>query len=245
MPSDDLKVIGRKVLCIYMKKCFPGFLFTLAFMFCHVCAEAQVLVHQEPRHKPVFENERIRILEVKMPPGDTSQYHIHQTPSLFIFLSSSEAGSQLLGEKAIFGKNVGGRVLYEDLAPPHVRTHRVWNLDKDTFRVIDIELLFKDTGFMIAPLSIPALELEIDNGYVRAYRKALKTEEEFSTGRLDRPLILVSLDDFNAMVMRNGKPRRRIMKTGEFMIAEKDGSFFLKNESSDSTQIVLIELPVR
>jgi hypothetical protein len=110
---------------------------------------------------------------------------------------------------------------------------------------MDIELLFKDTGFMLAPLSLPALELEIDNGYVRAYRKTLQTGQEFSSGKQDRSLILVSLSDFNAMVMQNSNTRRQIMKTGEFIIVEKDDSFSLKNEGSYSTQFVLIELPVQ
>jgi hypothetical protein len=228
-----------------MKKCFRRILFILVLMFHYDCAKAQVLVHEEPRHRPVFQGQGVRILNVVLPPGDTTQYHIHQTPSVFIFLSNTEMGSQLKGEKATTGMNIDGRILYENLAPPHVRIHRVWNMDKDTMHVMDIELLFKDTGFIFAPLNLPGLELEIDNNYVRTYRGTLNTDQEFSPGKHERSLILVSLSDFNAMVMQNRKTLRRIMHAGDFMTIIKDDSFSLANNGNNSSQFVLIEFPVQ
>ncbi|HEX5667663.1 MAG TPA: hypothetical protein VFX73_02605 [Chitinophagaceae bacterium] len=227
-----------------MKKCFRGILFIVVFMFHYGSAKAQVLVHEEPRHRPVFQGQGVRILNVVLPPGDTTQYHIHQTPSVFIFLSNTESGSQLQGGKAITGKYIAGRVLYEDLSPPHVRVHKVWNMDNDTMRVLDIELLSKDTGFILAPLRIPGLELEIENSYVRAYRGTLKTGQEFSSGKQERPLILVSLSDINAVVMQNGKTLSRIMHTGEFITLGKDDSFSVANDGKYSSQFVFIELPL-
>lgn len=228
-----------------MKICSRVLLFTLVLMFHYVDGGAQVLVHEEPRHHPVFSDGRVRILNVLVPPGDTSQYHIHQTPSVFIFLSNTEMGAQLKGEKATTAKNIDGRILYENLAPPHVRTHRVWNLDNDTMHVMDIELLFNDTGFVLAPLSIPGLELEIDNSHMRAYRRTLINDQDFSLGKQDRSFILVSLSDFNALVRQNGKTQRRTMKTGEFVIIKIGDSFSMRNAGEDSSVFVLIELPVQ
>jgi hypothetical protein len=221
-----------------MSKCFRGILFILVLMLHYGYAKAQVLVHEEPRHRPVFQGQGVRILNVLLPPGDTTQYHIHQTPSVFIFLSNTESGSQLQGGMAITGKNIAGRVLYEDLSPPHVRIHKVWNMDKDTMRVLDIELLSKDTGFILAPLRLPGLELEIENSYFRAYRGTLKTGQE-------RPLILVSLSDINAVVMQHGETLSRIMHAGEFVAIKYGDSFSLKNSGEFNSQFVLIELPVR
>ena len=45
---------------------------------------AQVQVSKEPRHKKVLENKYIRLLDVNIPPGDTSLFHIHSTPSVFL-----------------------------------------------------------------------------------------------------------------------------------------------------------------
>lgn len=224
---------------------FRSFPYFLLLLFLFVDAEAQVLVHEEPRHKQVFQDSRIRILNVLIPPGDTSLYHIHQTPSVFIFLSNTEMGSQLKGEKATTGMNVDGRILYENLAPPHVRTHRVWNMDNHTMHVMDIELLFQESGFVLAPLKLPGLELEIENSHMRAYRRTLVNDQDFSLGKQDRSLILVSLSDFNALVKQNRKTLRRTMKTGEFVTIQKGDSFSLKNAGDADSQFVLIELPVR
>ncbi len=217
----------------------------ILLLFLFIDAGAQVLVHEEPRHKQVFQDSRIRILNVLISPGDTSLYHIHQTPSVFIFLSNTEMGSQLKGEKATTGMNIDGRILYENLAPPHVRTHRVWNMDNDTMHVMDIELLFQDSGFVLAPLKLPGLELEIDNNYVRAYRRTLMNDQEFSLKKQNRPLIFVSLNDFQARVEQNGKTLRQTLKTGEFVTIQKGDSFSLKNAGDADSQFVLIELPVR
>jgi hypothetical protein len=118
-------------------------------------------------------------------------------------------------------------------------------MDKDTMRVLDIELLSKDTGFILAPLRLPGLELEIENSYVRAYRGTLKTGQEFSPGKQERPLILVSLSDINAVVMQHGETLSRIMHAGEFVAIKYGDSFSLKNSGEFNSQFVLIELPVR
>ena len=146
-----------------MPKQFLGIIsLTLAISNCLSTVQAQVLVHQEPKHHLVFENKQIRILNVVMAPGDSSVFHIHHTPSLFLFFTNTQTGSMLQGKSASMGKTTAGEMLYENLAAPNTRTHRVWNVDKDTFQVMDIELLSKDAGFMQAPLATPGLKKEID-----------------------------------------------------------------------------------
>jgi hypothetical protein len=64
---------------------------------------AQRPVHQEPQHKPIFENEAIRVLELKFSPGDTSLFHLHDTPILYITLSDTKMWLQ---EKREDGRTV-------------------------------------------------------------------------------------------------------------------------------------------
>ena len=65
---------------------------------------AQVQVSKEPHHKNVLENKYIRLLDVWIKPGDTTLFHMHSTPSLFLFLTDTYAGSQIMwgrnGQKA-------------------------------------------------------------------------------------------------------------------------------------------------
>ena len=50
--------------------------------------QAQVPVREEPHHKPVLENNYVRLLDVHLNAGDTTQYHIHATPSVIVFISN-------------------------------------------------------------------------------------------------------------------------------------------------------------
>src|SRR5689334_94619 len=99
----------------------------LTLLFKLFSVQSQLLVHEEPRHKPIFQNDKIRILNVQLPPGDTTQYHLHHTPSVFLFFTSSTVGSQLQGAAPSTGHYTGGAILFENLAAPHQRVHRVWN----------------------------------------------------------------------------------------------------------------------
>ena len=51
---------------------------------------AQVQVSKEPRHKKVLENKYIRLLDVWIKAGDTSMWHIHSTPSLFLHFTNTD-----------------------------------------------------------------------------------------------------------------------------------------------------------
>ena len=49
-----------------------------------IAARAQVQVRYEPRHKNVLENKYFRILDVNIPPHDTTLQHIHSTAFCYI-----------------------------------------------------------------------------------------------------------------------------------------------------------------
>ncbi len=101
---------------------------------------AQVPVREEPRHKPVIVNQYFRVLDVNIPPGDTTLFHIHETPSLFLRFTSSYVAVQVMdsawGQK---NKSIKGSADYDYFN--YTRVHRVTNQDKDSFHVADIEIL--------------------------------------------------------------------------------------------------------
>jgi hypothetical protein len=95
---------------------------------------AQVHVRDEPRHHNVFENEFIRILDVHLGPGDTTLYHLHNTPSVFVVFTNTNLGSQLIGKQPQKGANISGEVSYDSINTS--RIHRVWNEDTGWFHVM-------------------------------------------------------------------------------------------------------------
>ena len=229
----------------YLKSVLQRKLFFLLLILKLTNLPGQVPVHEEPRHHLVFQNKEIRILNVLIPPGDTTQYHIHTTPSLFIGLSGTTTGSQLQGGKGSAGKSTAGTILFENLAPPNIRTHRVWNADKDTFNVMDMELLMKDTVFDKMPLKMPNLELEIDTNWVRTYRLTMLGGTEFMIKNEKQLLILVSLNVATMQTKQNGKTGYQSLKSGSYFVIEKRQSFSIKNTSDKNVPFVLVELPTQ
>jgi hypothetical protein len=106
---------------------------------------AQVPVHEEPYHRPVFQNEYIRILDVQIMPGDTSRMHRHAIPSVFIYLSDTEVASQVMGQAWVSDKAVAGRAWYRSFTPDTL-VHRVTALGPKPLHVFDIELLAPPEG---------------------------------------------------------------------------------------------------
>lgn len=215
---------------------------TLFFIFIFmVDLQGQVPVHQEPFHRPVYENGTVRILNVVIPSGDTSLYHLHSTPSVFIFLSSTTVGTELQGKLPTYSQLTAGNILFEDLGAPNTRVHRVWNKDRDNLHVMDIELLSNDKGFRSRPLS--QFKLEIDTPWVRAYRVVLEKDKELVLKGKRNPFILVSIDAASVEVKQGIKFQPDMLKKGSYFDVKRKQSFNLKNTSADTVQLVLLELP--
>jgi hypothetical protein len=227
----------------HIKLCFQTLLFILVLTSSLTILQAQILVHEEPRHRPVFQNNDIRILNVRVAPGDTSLYHMHNTPSFFIRLTNTITGSQVQGEAKKAGKSQSGEIRFENLAPPNNRVHRVWNADKDTFHVMDVELLMKKAVFDQKPLALPNLKLEIDTTWVRAYRLNLLNEIEFKTKIKKQSLVLVSLNASTVEIGQNGNRKLQTLKPGSFFVIKRKQSFSMKNSLENTSQFVVLELP--
>ena len=202
--------------------------------------KAQVFVNEEPRHHPVFQNQALRILNVIIPPKDTTQYHIHHTPSLFIFFSNNTTGSQLKGKEPTEGKNEGGKVLFENLAAPNERIHRVWNSDQITMHVMDIELLFKENSLEKTPIEKGTVKLEVDTAGIRAYRIKLKQGQNFKI-QSSRNLILISLGNSYLKVSENQKIKNQDLSPGNFIPIKKNKAFSITNEENKEAELELIE----
>jgi uncharacterized protein (DUF885 family)/quercetin dioxygenase-like cupin family protein len=60
--------------------------------------EQVVPVYHEPHHRQLFAHGTTRILEGQFPPGDTSWFHTHTEPIMYLTLSASTQRGQVLGE---------------------------------------------------------------------------------------------------------------------------------------------------
>src|SRR4029078_6872453 len=171
---------------------------TLLFLLHTVVFSAlaqEVPVSKEPRHHPVFENKKVRILNVLLPAGDTSLYHLHSTPSVFISLSTTKTAAQLKGgQPSPFGLSTQGNIWFENLSPPHTRIHRVWNEDKSPFHVVDVELFTDDSPFPDKPLLPDHGRLITDTPWVRVYRIELYKNDKVSIPKTNNSFLLITIN---------------------------------------------------
>jgi mannose-6-phosphate isomerase-like protein (cupin superfamily) len=159
-----------------------------------------VEVHHEPHHRQVFQHGPMRILDLQIPPGDTSWFHRHEWPVLYVTLSSSASRMQNLGEEwgggggrgaapgraggaGVAGRGRGGPPPTAAPASPRATsttsyieqpiTHRLQNVGERLFRamvVVNETHGDADTSIEAAGFSGTA---ELTNNWFRAYRVTL------------------------------------------------------------------------
>ncbi|MDQ6844698.1 MAG: cupin domain-containing protein [Bacteroidota bacterium] len=214
----------------------------LAFCFLSSFVMAQVPVSKEPRHHLVFENENARILNVLLPPGDTTQYHLHSTPSVFIMLTHTKTGSQKITNDPVTSTSKAGDIWFENLNPPNTKIHRVWNMDTATYHVVDVELLTKDSGFANPPLTLEHTHIIIDTPWVRVYSIVLAKDQQ-TTIKGKRPgFILIAINAGNIQLTENNKRSNSTIQPGANFIIEPNTEFSLNNSGGSLMQFALLEL---
>jgi hypothetical protein len=195
---------------------------------------AQIQVSQEPRHHNVLENDWVRILDVHIPPGDTSLMHQHSTPSVFLVLSKTRTGSQVLVEPAKTNFS-DGNIWFEGFYDKP-RIHRVWNSDTTEFHVVDMEILHKLPGLIDPPLDSVSFKILFDEKPVRGYRLTLTARGTVHVQGKKAPIVVVGLT--NAA----GKERvneTRMVKRGDYVFVEagKDIDFVNKGDGIESMAV--------
>jgi quercetin dioxygenase-like cupin family protein len=153
-------------------------------------APAAVPVAQEPHHRLVLDNGRVRVIDATLPPGYTSLYHVHDRDNVPIAVGAGRARTEPLGGAATEADVPLGRVTFAAGG----YTHRVGNAGATTLHFIDVELLGQGaaTDAGTAP-AMPRHELVLDNARVRAWRVVLGPGDSLASHTHGHPLLLVTV----------------------------------------------------
>lgn len=214
-------------------------LFLYAYLLSISTISAQVQASQEPYHRPVLENEYIRVFDVWLKPGDTTEYHIHSTPSLFLHLTSPDIATQMQGEEWVPDKNLAGKASYRSFSPD-ILIHRVTNRDSILFHVTDMELISAfnpDSKVPLPPLPFPVL---FDNEKSIAYRLTMQEMQKNTTSRGPMIAQLVSGND---VVYNNLKTKEYMtISPGQFVYIDPGTSFYFSSEGVSEIDLVVFEV---
>ena len=216
-------------------------LFLILISTSWLTAQEVVEVRNEKRHKPVFQNQYVRLLDVWINPGDTSLFHRHALPSIFVFLTRAEIGTQILGQGKIPLSTVVGQTWYAGYENG-AQVHRAWTAGAVPLHAIDIELLFgkkKLDATGAARLVHPELRFISEHPLARIYNLELGPYQSAQIESNGNPCVLVCWQGERLMVQSD---KQSLMSQGEFQWWSGSRSILLTNNSSGNHKVYFYEL---
>ena len=213
------------------------FLFT--FYTGYLSAQAPVPVIKEPRHHLALENKYVRLIDVHIPPGDTTLYHIHAAPSIIVILSSSVVGSALMNGKPSSGPVTPGATSFAAYKE-HPITHHVWNEGKNMYHVMDIEWVEHDTASGVFPeYHQEGFHLNWEEHGVRSY--TLNTTQNDSiriNGNAYAHLLIGVRSTARLRVAQEHAVYKKELSAGQFLFFQPGTSVNIQGQA----EIVMLEL---
>ena len=145
-------------------------------------ADAAVPVYREPMHRLVFQSPLVRVLDVRVPPGDTTGYHVHADRLVGIAVQDARTWAQVLGAPP--GAVATPRTLpstFDNWSQQLPYTHRVANVDTVPLHYVVAEWLAQSGA------QAPALRDGPDRRLLREGATARIYQVTLAPGRATQP----------------------------------------------------------
>ena len=187
-----------------------------------------VHVLDEPRHRTVYEDGNIRLLDVQVNPGDNSLPHTHDSAIMYTFIN--------------LGRGLDGRVSSITRYVDEPFTHRVSNAGPDLFRIIALTSFVEPVpgGVRDLPSGL-ALEPELENAWFRAWRLTLDAGERYATIQHINPAFVVQVSEGRAHVERGDGITGELIQPGSWSAVSAGQNYVLHNPASEPVTLVIKE----
>jgi hypothetical protein len=169
-----------------------------------------VEVYEEPRHQLVFENEDFKILDIRIKPEDTTLFHRHRNPMLYISLGWQKSAAQTLNADWSQPRPEGltiGKVVLDTSYLTQPLVHRVSNVGTKKSRLIGI----LNTG-KILNIRDKSKGYEVNNRWFRSKRINLNPGDTINFPKLEFPIVVVLVSGNEIKVIKDNKSRIHIKK---------------------------------
>lgn len=209
-------------------------------------AQQTVPVHEEPRHHLVLERGAFQILDVQIPPGDTTLFHTHDAPIHYVTIGSSPTISQALGGSWPATRppdapaRAAGAAFWTLSYAEQPLTHRVANVGPRLFRLIAVTNRGGRAGDPAAAPALPG-EIEAESAYFRRARIALAPG---ATVRIAAgvPVVAIQVTEGSLALLRGETIERSADSTGGWLVSEGDGDRVLRNTGATEVAVVLVQI---
>jgi hypothetical protein len=89
----------------------------------------------------LLENERVRVWDLTLLPGESTPFHCHRTTYFYRCDSGGRWRVRSVEGEVVQGEDAAGEVTFHDLAPGEVLVHELTNVGDAPLRYTTIELL--------------------------------------------------------------------------------------------------------
>ena len=218
-----------------------------------VVVSAQTPANKEPHHRTVFENTHFRILDVNVPPGETTLEHSHNLDLVTVSMTNgADTRVQSPGQPwgAIRPRRALGDVETNEYSGKP-NTHRLETVGNSPYHLFAVENL-KSSGLSATPpLSAPGTTLAKESRSFRVYTVALGKERSQTSHTHAVPTIVLLL---SGKVMSEGPDEKakanapapvglkQVDAPGQWVLVPAGDAHHLVRLGNDDGQIVEIEV---
>ena len=202
-------------------------------------SQTSIPVEAEPLHKVLLQNDSVMVLKLTLPPGQRTQFHTHTHDRVAIELSAAEITQQKINEPegsktATKPGNISALTLTDASF-----THRVHNVGKTPYEVLDIELLRRPE----TPSTALAATVAAENPSARIYNWVLPPGATSPMHTHARPYVIVSISEINlSMTSPDGQSATHGVGPGDFRFVDAKITHNLGNVGPSPGQIIEVEL---
>lgn len=200
---------------------------------------------EEPSHQLVFEEQNTRILDIRIVPGVTSEFHKHRFATLYIVIQDA----MLQGQE--FGQEWNVRVDRPYRSPGALMDradyvaknsyHRVRNNDNKTFHLLSIVNSAAFPGD-VEPGSADDSSGYLDNTWFAEHRIILEPGATSEEQRFVNDVVLTQRGKGLAHALENGVVHSVRNMPGAWSLHAAGSRLQVVNDSQDSQEFILIEV---
>jgi quercetin dioxygenase-like cupin family protein len=189
-----------------------------------------VPVTEEPRHKVVFTNTYVRVIDAALPVGDVTLFHRHDLDNVPVVVTGGKIRTQVIGGTTSETTLETGRVWFAAAA----YVHQIANIGTTPLRFIDAEILARwQVSADRAPSRAAQERSVLENDRVQISRIRLQPGESVAAHVHRRPLLHVEVS--------GGSVHGAERTPGSFAWLDPPFSHPIKNTGDRSYDAVIIE----
>lgn len=204
-------------------------------------ADAPVPARAEPKHHVVLENDYVRVLDVHIPAGEGTLFHVHEIPSVVVYVTNSRNETQPHGATTWSPRTIKAGVSHYAAYDEKPITHRVRNPGPGLFRVYDIELLHAPlTAEAFALPEWAALKPNWSQKAVRSLTLRLPPGAHRTLAPGPCAYLFIQIAGEATFSTSDGAPRE--LRAQEFLFQPARTGFIVSNGGSAPFETIVLEL---